>query len=116
MIKKTILTIIISLFVGMSTGYAGGIYKSKSQPESEEYKGGLYGSKPAGEFLSHSPYFTEVSGSGGLFRDGLDRPGNNGEDGAIGQEIDMPIGDGLPVIIICCVLIVVIKVFRFKRK
>jgi len=109
--KKTVIASVIFLLTAITTSYAGGIYTSQTT-SSDQYSGGIF---------SNSPSPSEVDSGCGLFRTspanpsspGTDRPGNGG---GIGQ--GAPIGDGLIVMITCCVLLIAGKalVKGVKRK
>ena len=103
-----IITIITFLFAFATTSYAG-IYKNNSQSGSSDQSFSLYGNSVTTT--------TETTGSsGGLFRDSPapgpdERPGTGG---AIGQE--EPVGDGLDVLVECCILFGIGGVIKKRHK
>jgi len=107
--KKILVTITIVLFTSTAIGYAG-IFKEQSDDIS---------SNNTGVFSNSNNSTTEETTSedyGGFFRSSsADDPGGRpGNGGGIGQEA--PLGDGLPVIVACCVILVLVKTFKEKRK
>ena len=74
-------------------------------------------------FKEHEASITETSNSNseennsnaGFFRAGAPGPGNRPENSeGIGQET--PLGDGLSVMVVCCVLFGLVKIYNGKKK
>jgi len=93
-----IITIITFLFAFATTSYAG-IYKNDSESGSSDQSFSLYGN-------STSTTTVTTGSSGGIYRDlPASGPGERpGTGGAIGQEEEEPVGDGLDVLVECCIL------------
>ena len=105
---KNVLMTIILLFITITIGYAG-IFKEWP----DEFSGN-YGAN----YDSNSSYSEEITNDyyGGFFRSSTaDNPGGRPDSGdGIGQEA--PIGNGLPVIVVCCLFLVVVKFHREIKK
>jgi hypothetical protein len=101
--KKILISITIFLFT--VSGYAG-IYRSESTNSEQYSSGGVY-------VNSYSTGVEETSGSG-IYKTSADNPDDRpGSGGAIGQEA--PLGDGLRVLTVCCVIYGVVKIVNKKR-
>jgi hypothetical protein len=107
--KKKIITVVILLLTTTAINYAG-IYK-QSENESSDYSnaGSLYkNNTKSGESVSDD-------NGGGLFRAPANNPvGRPGNGGGIGQEA--PIHDGLHILTTCCVILIVFKIMKMKKK
>ena len=110
--KRILNIVVIFLFAATATSYAGFF---KDQPETNNSSGnsGSHSNSRishTGETNSenYSGFFGSPSGA-----DPLD-PGGRPESGdGIGQ--DAPLGDGLSVLFVCCVALVLVKIYRHKR-
>ena len=103
--KKTLIAITIFLFAATVISYAG-IYKEQSNNPSSS---SIYGS-------NNSTENNDSGNSGGLFRNSTaDDPGGRpGNGGGIGQE--SPVGDGLPILILCSLILFVVKYRNNKKR
>jgi hypothetical protein len=107
--KKKIITVVILLLTTTAINYAG-IYK-QSENESSDYSntGSLF------ENDIRSEESVSDDNGGGLFRAPADDPGGRpGNGGGIGQRA--PIGEGIHVLVACCVILAAIKVSKKKKK
>lgn len=106
--RKIIITISTFIFAAMGASYVG-FYKSRSE---ENHTGGIYRNHPVNSGEKDSGY--------GFFRSSNDplspgnRPGISGGDGGIG-EVNAPVGDGIIVPVVCCALMIAVKVIVAKR-
>jgi len=101
--KKIFFTIIIFLFVTLTTGHAQFFKNPDTEIQSSN--------------SGYSGYSEGNNNSGGFFKNGTNpaNPGNRpGQGGAIG--VDAPIGDGVKELIICCIVLCFVIYFDKKRK
>ena len=104
--KTTRITIMLFLFVLVTASHAG-IYRNQPADDNET-------ADPSSTLYGNSSGSSEESL--GLFRSSsasnpVNRPGNGG---GIGQST--PIGDGVIILIVCCLLMVGVKVYNERRK
>jgi len=100
--KKIIIAITILLFAATLTAYAG-IYRETSTTPSSTNSGSNSDNSDGGN-------------NGALFRNSsADNPGGRpGNGGGIGQD-ESPIGDGLPVLIVCSLIFIAVKFWTKKK-
>ena len=101
--RKIRTIIMLLLFTVWTAGHAG-LYRSQTTEDSNA-------TDPSG--VQYGSFSSSAQGDYGLFRSSSatnpgDRPGHGG---AIGQS--PPIGDGLSVLFVCCLLLVIVKVYLY---
>jgi len=105
---KNVLMTIILLFITITIGYAG-IFKEWP----DEFSG-----NNGANYDSNSSYSEETTNEyySGFFRSSTaDNPGGRPDSGdGIGQEA--PIGNGLPVLVACCLITAVVKYSQRNKK
>lgn len=111
--KKIATKVLIILFMVIAPAYAG-ISKSQAADGNEYSRGESYGNTHATS-RSSSNYSSSGGYSDYHYDDLYDRPGGFGEDG-IGEE-NAPVGDGITILIVSCVLLVIVKLlFGYGNK
>jgi len=106
--KKIKIIITAILFAFATTSYAG-IYKNDSESGSSDQPFSLYGN-------SGTSTTATTGSSGGLYRDSpAPGPGERPGTGGIGQD-ETPIGDGLDVLVECCILFGIGGVIKERHK
>jgi len=98
-----------------NSGYGNSGYNnSSSYASSNDYSGGLFRSSTDEDPVGRPGSGGAIGNTGGIFDDDDDPMGRPGSGDAIGQQA--PLGDGLLVLIVCCVLLGFVKFFKGKRK
>jgi len=106
--KKKLVTVFILLFTAVAVSYAG-LYKSKSvTQETEEHSSGALYKNSSGNGLSSDDPGGSLFKSSALTSPG-DRPSSGGGIGQSDTE-EAPLGDGMYMLISCCVVFAVIKI------
>ncbi|MCL1937648.1 MAG: hypothetical protein FWF52_04540 [Candidatus Azobacteroides sp.] len=117
-IKKLLLAIFLLQSIATTVSHAG-IYRSHASNDDRGTYGNSSRSTESADNSGFGMFSTSKSGrpenGGGIgqgtFDSGLNRPG---EGEGIGQ--NTPIGDGIYVLFVCCMLFVVLKIVHEKRK
>lgn len=105
--KKIVVTIFIFLFAAADANSTG-LYKRKTTINEEHRE----------EVYKETPENPDENSVLGLFRSSdpdLSRPDSKGI-GLERLEDDAPIGDGLHILIICCVVLAVLKIVKRRRR
>ena len=103
--KKILITIIIFMFTATVTGYAQ--FFKDNDSNSGTTGGSSYSESESGYSSGNSE---EGNDYGGFFKARASKPGGRPditEEGGIGQQA--PVGDGLPILIVCCVILVIVR-------
>jgi len=107
---KGVLIVLFFMFIATTPGYAE-IYTGETID---------YGGNAGGIYSNTSDNSEEKNSGYGIYKSLAPSPGNRPDNGGgIGQENgkDMPIGNGLTVLVVCSVILVIVKEFmrKFKR-
>jgi len=106
--KKILITIIIFMFTATVTGYAQ-FFKDNNTNRKE--------ATTVSSSFSESRYSSSNSEEGddgaGFFKASTDGPGGRpGTGGGVGQSA--PLDDGLSILIVCCVILVIVRILKNK--
>ena len=109
--KKILSLFIIFYFIATSISYAQFFREKSENDNSSGSSSAIYDSNAGSSATETDDHY-----EGGFFRSSsADTPGGRpGNGDAIGQEA--PLKDGLPVLIGCCLLLIVIKSVKDRRK
>jgi len=119
--KKILITITIFLFTATVTGYAqlfmdNDITDNTGTTDGSSYSGGEYSNGGDYSYTGSEYSSGDSDEDAGFFRtppEDDNKPGGRPDSGGgIGQEA--PLDDGLSILIVCCVILVIVKVLKNK--